>query len=270
MGLTTQERLLREARALEDAIEDAGFAETWTYADWLAEHVPSQGHGGDRSKATRVALNLRDIEIQSRYGLAWLKQMRATATATAPDRLPDVSLRAYAEALRNTGNDLAKANKSLAAKGKRLRDQAGPMESMDAIKRQLAKRSAGERASLAADLVSDDAVVDAAYNDEDARLRLDRASARLHSRDTRRDDERERVRRQMTEDQQRWEKFQRLIRAGEFGPADWQSTKFEVTDERAEWLRDRAEYLRKVATWLEAIASHETVTDEALQRLLGG
>jgi deoxycytidylate deaminase len=267
--MTTQERLLREYDAIEDEIESETLTTHWRLADWLAEHVPNAGAGRPKMEA-QASISISDVSARRGRTVQWLREMRKTAEVTQPDRLPDVGVRVYLQALRKADWDLAKANKALAAKGTRLRDQAGPMESIDAIQRQLAKRTPTERAAVAAALVDDQTVIDAAYNDDKTSVKFHQASARLHSKDIRRDDERERVRRQMTEDQQRWEKFQRHIRAGEFGFADWQSTKFEVTDDRANWLRDRAEYLRHVATWLDAIAAHETVTDEALQRLLEG
>jgi hypothetical protein len=85
-----------------------------------------------------------------------------------------------------------------------------------------------------------------------------------------RDDDRQRIQNNLTEDEQRWAKFQRHIRAGEFGLAEGQEKKFEVTDERSEWLRERADFYRYISRWLEAIAAHEEVTDDALQRFLNG
>ena len=127
-----------------------------------------------------------------------------------------------------------------------------------------------DQAALIAQALTDPKVLNAIFNDEDLRDQLEDAVSAMFGRDSETDDDRERVSRNLSEDDQRWEKFQRHVRAGEFGFAEWQSTKFEVTDKRASWLCERAEYLEHVATWLRAIAASEEVTDEALQQLLGG
>lgn len=127
-----------------------------------------------------------------------------------------------------------------------------------------------EQAEMFAKALKDPKVLNAIFNDENLRDQFEDALAALFGRDQKTDQERERVHRNLSEDDQHWEKFQRHVRAGEFGFAEWQSTKFDVTNKRASWLLNRAQYLRHVASMLDAIAAQREITDEVLEQLLGG
>jgi hypothetical protein len=156
--MASKTEVFREYDALEDRIEASSFAATWDLADWLREHFPNPGKG--RPKIV-PEYDLRDLTDRRGRSLSWLHKMRSVAETTARDRLPDVSVRAYEQALRNADGDLAKANAALRRKGTRLRDQAGPMASMSELRNELRKRTPDERADLTIDLLKEDDVIDA-------------------------------------------------------------------------------------------------------------
>lgn len=156
--LSLRDQLIADYEEYEDQIEQAAIVELWALGDWLAQYVPNGEPGPKTSSSTRV-LELRDLVGRRGRSQAWLNSLRKVARTTAVDRLPQITPRVYIEALRKNGWDLMAANDSLVNRGHRLRDQAGPMESMRAIKRQLDKRPPEERAKLIADLAEDDPTV---------------------------------------------------------------------------------------------------------------
>lgn len=129
-----------------------------------------------------------------------------------------------------------------------------------------------QQAEMFAQALKNPKVLNAIFNDEDLREQFEDALNELFGRDHKIDDDRERVQRNLSEDEQHWEKFQRHMRSAfrEVGLAEWQSTKFEVTDKRSAWVREQIEQLRAVVTRIAMITSAEGVTDEALQQLLEG
>jgi hypothetical protein len=91
--------------------------------------------------------------------LRWLRDLRRVALLTEVDRLPLIPPRVYVEALRIAKGDLMAANHSLVTKGHRLRDQSPhAMESVDALKANLAKRSPEDRADVARELIAEPTV----------------------------------------------------------------------------------------------------------------
>jgi hypothetical protein len=158
--LTTKERLLAEYDRLEDAIEAASVDQTWTLADWLADKVPA-AQPGPRSETRGADLTTADLAERRGRSKQWLNRIRKVAAATRGDRVEAVSVRAYEEALIKANWDLAKANAALLRKGSRLRDQAGPMESVAAIQEQLAKRTPAERAQIVGATAGDSEVMSA-------------------------------------------------------------------------------------------------------------
>jgi hypothetical protein len=74
--------------------------------------------------------------------------------------MPQITPRSYQEALVRTGWDLMAANERLRQRGRRLRDQTGKMESVAALQEGLGKRTAEERAAVAAELMTDPTVAD--------------------------------------------------------------------------------------------------------------
>lgn len=151
-----RDQLLADYDEHEDRIDKAATVELWALGDWLAEHVPNAGHGGDRSKSARVDLpRLDDLAGRRGRSRSWLHDLRKIAETTTVDRLPHITPRVYIEAMRANGWDLMAANASLITKGHRLRDQAGPMESVEAITTQLDKRTPEARAEVARGLLAD-------------------------------------------------------------------------------------------------------------------
>jgi hypothetical protein len=156
---TLRDQLLADYDEREDRIDRAANVELWELGDWLAQYVPNAGHGGDRSKSTRPdLLRLDDLAGRRGRSRSWLHDLRKVAEATVADRLPLITPRVYLEAMRQAKWDLVAANQSLITTGHRLRDQSGPMESVDALTRQLDKRTPEERAEVAVDLMADPTV----------------------------------------------------------------------------------------------------------------
>jgi hypothetical protein len=155
-----RDQLLADYEAHEDRVEDAATTELWALGDWLAKYVPNQGGGRPPKTSTREdVLKLDDLVARRGRSRSWLHALRAVAWATAADRLPLIAPRVYTEALRQNDWDLMAANASLVTKGHRLRDQAPrAMESVDAIKGNLAKRTPEERAEVAEELMREPTV----------------------------------------------------------------------------------------------------------------
>jgi hypothetical protein len=155
-----REQLLADYEQHEDRIDKAANVELWGLGDWLVKYVPNGGRGRPPGNGTRGPISLDDLAGHRGRSREWLNNLRKVAEATAIDRLPQITPRVYLEAMRAAKWDLMEANASLVTKGHRLRDQAGPMESVDAIEAQLGKRSPEERADVARKLASDPTVAE--------------------------------------------------------------------------------------------------------------
>jgi hypothetical protein len=154
-----RDQLLADYDAHEDAIEDAARGELWALGDWLAKWVPPRHPGPRGVSDPEGAISLEDLAERRGRSLRWLQRARKLALATEVDRLPMVSPRAYEEALNRNGWDLMKANASLVTRGHRLRDQTPyAMESVDAVKANLDKRTPEQRAEVARELNADPTV----------------------------------------------------------------------------------------------------------------
>lgn len=153
-----RDQLLADYEAHEDRVEDAAATELWQLGDWLAEYVPPRHPGPRGVTCTEAAISLEELAERGRRSVGNLQRLRKLALATEADRLPQISPRAYEEALRKANWDLMAANHSLVTKGHRLRDQAGKMESVDALKASLAQRDPEERADVARELSADPSV----------------------------------------------------------------------------------------------------------------
>lgn len=154
-----RDQLLADYEAHEDRIEDAAATELWQLGDWLAKYVPNTGNGRPPKTGPRGPVSLEDLAGRRDRSVRWLRKLRQVAEATAPDRLPLISPRAYEEALRTNEWDLMRANASLVTKGHRLRDQTPyAMESVDALKANLAKRSPEQQAEVAEELLREPTV----------------------------------------------------------------------------------------------------------------
>jgi hypothetical protein len=153
-----RDQLLADYLAHEDRIEKAANAELWELADWLAKYVPPRHPGPAGDTCLKAAISLEDLAARGHRSVGQLQRLRKIALATEVDRLPQITPRAYEEAMRKNGWDLMQANSSLVTKGHRLRDQAGKMESVPALKESLAKRTPEEKADVARELSSDPTV----------------------------------------------------------------------------------------------------------------
>jgi len=160
--MSLRDQLLDDYDRHEDAIEKAALVELWELGDWLADYVPpSNGGAGMHHDKVQPEPHLTVGDLAGRRGRSrqWLSDLRKVALVTRPDRLALISPRAYTEALRHNEWDIVRANASLVTKGHRLRDQTpGPMESVDAVKANLAKRTPEQRADVARELSSDPTV----------------------------------------------------------------------------------------------------------------
>jgi hypothetical protein len=144
---TSKDNLLEEYDQIEDQIEEAAKTDIWVLADWLAEHVPDIN--GKRKLSTRgESLTVEVLAERGRRGKAQLYNLRQVAVATKGNRMDGVSPRVYLEALRICKGDLERANDRLKTKGKRLRDQSGPMESIKALAKQIGKRSGDDKVEI--------------------------------------------------------------------------------------------------------------------------
>jgi hypothetical protein len=156
-----REQLLADYLAREDRIEKAATVELWELGDWLAEYVPPRRAGRRGNDWVGPAISLEDLAERGRRSVNQLQTLRKIAMATEVDRLPQITPTAYHEALRATGWDLMAANQRLVERGTRKRDQReGPHESLDAIKREAAKRSPEDRAELARELMAEPTVAE--------------------------------------------------------------------------------------------------------------
>ena len=186
-----REQLLTDYEQHEDRIERASITELWELGDWLAAYVPPRHPGPAGVTPLERPISIEDLAECRGRSRAWLRELRKVALATEADRLPQITPRAYTEALRQHGWDLMAANASLVTKGHRLRDQAGKMESVDALKASLAQRDPEERADVARELAADPTVAEimqgqpvpdlgAAWADNYV-VRLDEQAAKLTS-----------------------------------------------------------------------------------------
>jgi hypothetical protein len=156
-----REQLLADYLAREDRIEKAAVVELWELADWLAEYVPPRRAGRRGNDWVGPAISLEDLAERGRRSVNQLQTLRKIAMATEVDRLPQITPTAYHEALRATKWDLMAANARILDRGHRKRDQReGPHESLDAIGRELAKRSPEDRAEMARRLADDPTVAE--------------------------------------------------------------------------------------------------------------
>ena len=153
-----RDQLLADYERHEDAIENAASAELWKLGDWLAEYVPPRHPGPAGVSDLEAVISLEDLAERRGRHVRWLQRLRKLALVTEADRLPLITPRVYEQALRNNGWDLMLANASLVKRGHRLRDQAGKMESVPALKASLARRDPEERADVARELLREPTV----------------------------------------------------------------------------------------------------------------
>ena len=147
MTTTKKDRLVKQYAELEDRIEDAAGSVVWELADWLAANVPPAQGERTELRPSGAEVTIADLAAEGYRTARWLRRLRKVALDTAADRMPDVSVRVYEQAL--TGRTLDEANDYLTKRGTKLRDVSGPMESTDALAKQLAKRTPKERAEVA-------------------------------------------------------------------------------------------------------------------------
>lgn len=147
----TKASLLKEYDGLVEEIDRVSVNPTWNLADWLVANVANSGRG-PRPIPARAGITIADLaQRPGSPGKTWLAELRLTAERFPPAmRVTGVSAKAHNAAYQKHGD----ASKAIIAlrKGGKLRDQTGPMESVAAIKANLAQRPVEEREKLAREL----------------------------------------------------------------------------------------------------------------------
>lgn len=137
-------------------------------------------------------------------------------------------------------------------------------------RRVIASLPADARASIAADILKDPAVTDAAHDDSTFTSAVAGARSRIDAKRDQRHDERERITRGMDEDELRFDRAKQAVRDGNYGDAERLLKGLPIDDERAAWMRKQAERHRYLAAWFDAWADARPIEDADLAEWLAG
>jgi hypothetical protein len=111
-------------------------------------------------------------------------------------------------------------------------------------------------------------MVEELHDDPAFRAAVASASSRIEAKTEQRADERERVQRGVTEQEQEFERLRKDIRAGNYGEAERRLEKMDTDEEVSAYLRKQAERHRQLAEWLDAWADAKPIADAQLQEWL--